>query len=114
MVTTMTSRWVALAALALLAGAPGGASAADSDFSSALRHLRAGAQAQAEQDLVRYRDGEPDMDMRRRVERILPLLKRPLSADVREYIAATLEETRARGQSRARPSYAARMFPVFP
>ena len=111
----MTSRCAAWAVLALLAAAPGVAHATEIDLSSALRHLRAGAQAQAEQDFVRYRDGERDADMRRRVDRILPMLKRLLSEDVRDYIAATLEEAaHATGQGSARPSYALRMFPVFP
>ena len=115
MVKTVVFRCALWGVLSLAVGAPGVVQAADSDLASGLRNLREGAQLQAEQDFVRYRDGERDADMRRRVERILPLLKRPLSPDVREYIAATVEEAaRARAQRAARPGYLVRMFPVFP
>ena len=99
--------------------ASGPAVAAESDLHSGLAYLRAGAQVQAEQHLLRYRDGEVDSDVRVCIDRVLPLLKRPLSEDVREYIAGSVEEivTRAKAASRsgrALPGYAARMFPVFP
>lgn len=101
----------------LLAGS-GSAGATESDLRSGLAHLRAGAQGQAEQDLTKYREGEQDSDIRRSIDRVLVLLKRPLPGDVREYIAAALEDKvrmKADPQSRrAGPSYASRMFPVFP
>ena len=108
----------AVAGTALWLTASGAASAAESDLYSGLAYLRAGAQVQAEQHLLRYRDGVRDPDIRVRVDRVLPLLKRPLSEDVREYIAGTIEDvvrvrTTPRG-SRTQPAYMARMFPVFP
>jgi hypothetical protein len=100
-----------------LAGS-GSASATESDLRAGLAHLRAGAQGQAEQDLTKYRNGEPDSDIRQSIDRVLPLLKRPLPEDVREFIAGALEDKvrmKADPRSRrARPSYASRMFPVFP
>jgi hypothetical protein len=91
---------------------------AESDLHSGLAHLRAGAQAQAERDLVKYRDGERDPDLRRSIDRVLPLLRRPMNDDVREYVAGTIEESvRVRGDARvrtARPGFLSRMFPIFP
>ena len=99
--------------------ASGPAVAAESDLYSGLAYLRAGAQGQAEQHLMKYRDGELESDVRVCIDRVLPLLKRPLSQDLREYIASSVEDvvTRAKAASRsgrALPGYAARMFPVFP
>ena len=109
---------VPVAAIMLALAGSGTASATESDLRAGLVHLRAGAQGQAEQDLTKYRDGEQDPDIRRSVDRVLPLLKRPLPEDVREFIAAALEDSvRMKASSRnrrARSSYASRMFPVFP
>jgi hypothetical protein len=93
--------------------------AAERDLYSGLASLRAGAQTQAEEQLTRYRDGERDPEILRTLARVLPLLKRPLPEDVREYIAVTLEESvrprpKMRVESSSRPSYWSRMFPVFP
>ena len=108
--------WGVGAALWLTASAAAGA--AESDLVSGLTHLRAGAQAQAERDLLKYRDGERDSGIRRSIDRVLPLLRRPLTEDVREYIAGTIEESvrfKAYARTRpARPSFLSRMFPVFP
>jgi len=106
---TGTALWLVVSATA---------GAAESDLISGLAHLRAGAQAQAETDLLRYRDGLRNSDARRSIDRVLPLLRRPLSEDVRDYIAATIEESvrptaDARARS-ARPGFLSRMFPVFP
>ncbi len=109
---------VAVAGMLVWLAAPGLVSPAERDLDSGLVALRAGAQIQAEQHLTRYRDEERDPGIRRSVDRVLALLKRPLPAEVREYIAATLEEAvRVRPTMRAeasRPSYWSRMFPVFP
>jgi hypothetical protein len=107
------------AALAIgLGGALASASAAERDLWSGLAHLRAGAQAEAERDFTRYRNEERDPEMRRRVDRVLPLLRRPLTEEVRQYIALTLEEgARARppaAESAGKPRYWSRIFPVFP
>src|SRR5713226_2844508 len=69
--------------IAVAGGGPAGA--AEADLHSGLAHLRAGAQAQAERDLLKYRDGLRDSDARRSIDRVLPLLRRPLTEDVREY-----------------------------
>ena len=109
---------IAVAGILVWLAAPGLVSPAERDLDSGLVALRAGAQIQAEQHLMRYRDEERDPGVRRSVDRVLALLKRPLAAEVREYIAATLEEAvRVRPMMRAeasRPSYWSRMFPVFP
>src|SRR5262245_23230084 len=99
-----------------LASSPAGA--AERDLYSGLAYLRAGAEARAQESLTRYRDEETNPEIRRSVDRILLLLQRPLSDEVREYIAANLEE-RVRLASNMRPkktppSYWSRMFPVFP
>ena len=101
--------------------ASGPAGAAERDLYSGLAYLRAGAQTRAEESLARYRDEERDPEIRQSVDRVLPLLKRPLTEEVREYIAASLEE-RVRVASSMRVespksksgSYWSRMFPVFP
>ncbi len=103
----------------MIAVAGGGlAGAAEADLHSGLTHLRAGTQAQAELDLAKYRDGERDAEIRQRIDQVLPLLRRPLPGDVREYIAGTIEETvRRKGDPRRHrpwPAYLSRMFPVFP
>jgi hypothetical protein len=94
------------------------ASAAEADLHSGLAHLRAGAQAQAERDFAKYRDGLRDVEARRSIDRVLPLLRRPLSEDVREYLAVTIEEdARLKAEARprpGRPGFLSRMFPVFP
>ena len=99
-------------------GTSGDAPAAERDLYSGLAYLRAGAQSEAERDLTRYRDEERDAEIRRKVDRVLPLLKRPLTQEVREYVATTIEEAAPpRSRLRAehiRPSYWSRMFPVFP
>lgn len=106
-----------VAGLMVLA-ASGAAFGSEADLRAGLAHLRAGAQAEAERDLVKYREAEPDADVRRVVDRLLPLLRRPQSEDVREYIATTLEETvRMKARTRTvqpRADYLSRMFPVFP
>ena len=106
------------AAIVVWLAASGVSVAADRDLYSGLAYLRAGAQARAEESLVRYRDEERDPVIRNSVDRVLALLKRPLTEEVREYIAASLEDSvRARPKMRedgSRPSYWSRMFPVFP
>ena len=73
---------------------------------------------EAEQYLTRYHDDSRDPHVRRSIGRVLPLLKRPLPEDLREYIAGTIEDIVARAKASAPPgrppSYSARMFPVFP
>lgn len=96
-------------------GSPG---AAERDLYSGLAYLRAGAQAEAERDLTRFRDEERDPEVRRKIDRVLFLLKRPLTQEVREYVATTIEDAvpprmKMRAES-SRPSYWGRMFPVFP
>jgi hypothetical protein len=109
---------IVLAAIAVWLVVPAGAGAAERDLYYGLAYLRIGAQPQAEQHLTRYRDEERDPVIRQSVDRVLALLKRPLTEEVREYIATTLEESvRARPKTRegsSRPSYFSRMFPVFP
>ena len=111
-------RRLILCVLALLTAAPSFVHAAEQDLSSGLVHLRAGRQVQAAQDLVRYRDGERDPEIRRSIERVLRLLKEPLSEELREYIALTLDEgVRRKAGARTpdvRPGFVSRMFPVFP
>lgn len=106
---------VGAAAWAVLAG---DGVAADRDLHSGLAYLRAGAQLQAERDLTRYRDEEPNPEVRTKIDRVLPLLRRPLTDEVREYVAVTIEEavfprSGALVEGR-RPSFWSRMFPVFP
>jgi hypothetical protein len=112
---------VALAAILVTGGClawAGSATAAERDLHSGLAHLRAGAQAEAERDLTRFRDEERDPEVRRKIDRVLFLLRRPLTPEVREYVATTIEEAvppRATVRmERGRPSYWSRMFPVFP
>ena len=93
--------------------------AAERDLYSGLAYLRAGSQARAEEHLAKYRDEEGDPVIRKSVDRVLGLLKRPLAEEVREFIAATLEDSirarpKARQDSGGTPSYWSRMFPVFP
>ena len=83
---------LAAAGIVVWLAAAGGACAAERDLYSGLAYLRAGAQAQAAESLTRYRDDERDPGIRGSVSRVLPLLKRPLPEDVREYLAATIEE----------------------
>lgn len=102
----------------LAASGSGRAAESDRYFYFGLAYLRAGAQTQAEENLTRYRDEEPDPRIRQIVSRALPLLKEPLTQDVRDYIAVTLEEAvRARLPALAlsrRPRYLLRMFgPLF-
>ena len=103
---------------ALCLVASGTASASESDLRSGLADLRAGAQLEAEQRLLRYRDAAPDADVRRSIDRVLPLLRRPLPEDVREYLATTIEEVAGAKatalSARLPPNYLSRMFPVFP
>jgi hypothetical protein len=95
-----------------------GGTAAERDLYAGVAYLRAGAQSQAEDSLTRYLGGEGDPEVRRSVSRVLPLLKQPLPGDVREYLAATIEEkaglrSKGRGDSLT-PGYWSRIFPVFP
>ncbi len=95
-----------------------GTSAAERDLYAGLAYLRAGAQSQAMDSLTRYRDDERDAEVRQSVSRVLPLLKHPLTVDVREYLASTIENsvgarTKMRVENR-RPNYWSRVFPVFP
>jgi hypothetical protein len=56
-------------------------------------------------------------DVRRTIDRVLPLLKRPLTDDLREYIASTIEDTVRRhiqASAVSQPGYLSRIFPVFP
>ena len=116
----MTTRAVRLAVAGLLAAiaTAGQADAADRDFHSGIAYLRAGALADAERDLTRYRDEARDPVIRTRVDRVLPLLRRSLTPEVRDYIATTLEEVappRAKSEvTTTHRGYSARMFPVFP
>jgi hypothetical protein len=110
---------VVLTGLVAWLGAPGRSGADVRDLDSGLAYLRAGSQTQAEEHLTKYRDQERDPEIRNRISRILPLLGRPLSPEVREYIASTLQEaTRRRLESmpdNGPPSrYLSRSFPVFP
>ena len=95
------------------------AAASEGDLSSGLSYLRAGEQARAEAALTRYLDAERDPAVRASITRVLPLLKQPLSGDVREYLASSIEErVGARPVGAAdksgRPNYWSRIFPVFP
>jgi hypothetical protein len=105
-----------LAAAALFLMRPARGDAAERDLYFGLAYLRPGAQTQGERQFVKYRDEEPDATARRNVDRIFPLLKQPLSQELRDYIAVTLEASiRSRLMPAARsprPSYASRMFPV--
>ena len=112
-------RWAVAAGVigASLAVAPG-TQADQADLAAGLAYLRAGAQVEAEVAFARYVGTERDSDVRRSVVRVLPLLKQPLSGDVREYLASTIEgqagfAPAAQIASR-RPSYWSRIFPVFP
>ena len=92
-------------------------SAAQPDLYTGLNYLRAGAQGQAEEYLTRYRDSSRDPALREGISRVLPLLKQPLSKEVRDYLATTIEESGAEKEMRmsyAKPSYWPRIFPVFP
>jgi hypothetical protein len=91
----------------------GRADGAERDLYSGLAYLRAGAQQRAEESLIRYRDAQRDPGIRRSIDQVLPLLRRPLSDEVREYIAASLEE-RVQAGPGGKPSHWSRMFPVFP
>ena len=110
---------VVLTGLVAWLGAPGRSGADVRDLDSGLAYLRAGSQTQAEEHLTKYRDQERDPEIRNRVSRILPLLGRPLSPEVREYIASTLQEA-ARRRLESMPDngppsrYLSRSFPVFP
>ena len=109
-----TAAWCVLV---LLTAAPGLGHAAEHDLAAGLVHLRAGSQAQAAQHLARYRDGEGDPEIRRSIDRVLRLLKEPLSEELREYVAFTVEDTVRGKATRARsvpPGFVSRMFPVFP
>ena len=96
----------------------GAAGAAESDLDAGLAYLRAGAQAEAEKHLTRYRDEVRDPEARKRLARVLHLLKRPLSDDLREFLAEAVEDSvRPRPKGRAEvtpPDYLSRIFPVFP
>jgi hypothetical protein len=106
-----------VAGVVLYVGASGTAAGTERDLYSGLAYLRAGAQSEAERSLTRYRDEEPDAEIRRKVDLVLPLLKRTLTQEVRDYIAATIEEAVSSRSSlrfeTRRPSYWSRMFPVF-
>ena len=108
----------AVAGIAIALAWLGPASAAESDLSAGLAHLRAGDQVRAEQELTRYRHGERDAGVQRSIDRVLPLLRRPLPDDVREYLAKTIEDAAGlrvdTRSERPRPNYLSRMFPVFP
>lgn len=102
----------------LCLGTTGVTEAAERHLHSGLAYLRAGAQVEAERDLARYRDEERDPEIRRKIDRVLPLLRRPLTPEVLEYVATTIEDavpakSRMRGES-TRPSFWSRVFPVFP
>jgi hypothetical protein len=101
----------------LLASQP--AAAGEQDFYYGLAYLRAGTQARAEEYLRRYRDAQQDPEIQRSIDRMLPLLRGPLSEEVREYLAGSLEERvlispNLRTVGTRPVSYGARMFPVFP
>jgi hypothetical protein len=107
---------IALAALVFVLAVPQWARAADGDLRAGLSHLRAGDQVRAEQELTKYRNAEPDAGVRSTIDRILPLLKRPLPGDVREYLARTVEDAAAFKvlPGRSTRSFVSRVFPVFP
>ena len=95
-----------------------GAEADQRDLYSGLAYLRSGAQAEAEAALTQYVATERDSDVRRSITRVLPLLKQPLSKDVREYLASSIEAQAgppvATALAGRRPGYWSRIFPVFP
>jgi|SRR5215510_8519510 len=109
---------VGLAGLGVWLVAVSCTSAAEVDLYSGLAYLRAGAQTQAEEHFTKYCDEGGNPEVRRNVARVLPLLRLPLSEEVRNYIAATLEDSvRATQKLQAnggRPGYRSRMFPAFP
>ena len=110
---------VAVAGLTLASAGWAPVGADEGHLQAGLAHLRAGTQAEAERDLATYRDGERDSGVRRSIDRVLPLLRRPLTDDVREYIAGTIEEAvrmkASTASARPRPSnFLSRMFPLFP
>jgi hypothetical protein len=105
----------------LLAGAlsrPAPAVAGEHDLYAGLAYLRAGDQRQSAESFTRYCRDEANRDACRRVLRVLPLLDRPLSQDLRDYLAVTIEEqARVRSASTVdsrRATYWSRIFPVFP
>lgn len=108
----------AMLLVSVLLVAPAVTDAAEQDLHAGLAHLRAGDQARAEHDLVKYRDGERNVEIRTSIDRVLPLLRRPMTEEMREYVAKTIEERVQRGRERRsgslRASSASRMFPVFP
>jgi hypothetical protein len=120
--TPRTIRQIIRAAAAnavMIVAITGWVDCAERDLYAGLGYLRKGAQSQAVEYLTRYRDGSRDPAVRERVSRVLPLLQQPLSEDVREYLALTIEESagganRELRTSHARPSYWSRTFPVFP
>ncbi len=106
-----------VAGVALTIVSTGSTDATESDLSTGLAYLRAGAQSQAGEYLARYRDSSRDPAVRERISRVLPLLKQPLPKDVRDYLAMTIEEGVAGRELRTswvRPPYWFRSFPVFP
>ena len=107
---------IALAALVFTLAVPQWAPALDGDLRAGLSHLRAGDQIRAEQELTRYRNTEPDAAVRSTIDRMLPLLRRPIPGDVREYLARTVEDAVAFKvlPGRSAPSFLSRVFPVFP
>jgi hypothetical protein len=108
----------AVAIMAAVLVGPAAAAPQQRDLDAGLAYLRAGAQAQAEEHLARYRNETRDPEVRHRLGRVLPLLKRPLTDDVREFLAAFVEEgVRLSPTERAqtgRAGYLSRSFPVFP
>jgi hypothetical protein len=112
------ARVAGVAVVALWLTVPGLGWAAESDLDRGLAYLRAGAQPQAVEALTKYRNEERNADIRKSVDRVLPLLVNPLPENVREYIATSLEQgaraTPRRQGASARPSYWSRMFAVFP
>lgn len=117
----LRTRWVlgrAAAAAAACLALTTVTAAAERDLYSGLAYLRAGAQSQAADSLAKFRDDEPDPEVRRSVSRVLLLLRQPLPEDVREYLALTIEEkvaARPPVPARSRSSaYWSRIFPVFP
>jgi hypothetical protein len=111
-------RGTASALLALLVlSAPGAALAAPQNLDQALLHLRAGRQTEATRELLAYRDGEPDLAIRRQVDDALAMLERPAAPATQAAIAAVLEkEIRSRPRAGARSAlpWWDRNFPPFP
>src|SRR4029077_18114387 len=95
--------------LALLVTWPAIVHAAEQDLTSALGHLQAGRQIEAAKNLERYRAGVHYTEIRRSIDRVLRLLREPLSEELRGYIALTLDESirRKTGQrtSALRPGF---------